>query len=132
VDKTGDTIDSLFGKRSRAAARRVFQRAMARDGTPETLTIDESGSNLAALHAIDAKREAPIKVRQFKYSNNIVGQDHRAFKRVTRPTLGFKHFDCARVILSGIEVLHMVKKGQMKGSDDIALSAAQQLYPLIA
>jgi putative transposase len=104
---------------------------MAQNGTPETVTIDKSGSNLAALHAINAKRETPIKVRQVKYLNNIVEQDHRAIKRITRPMLGFKDFDCARVILSGIEVMHMVKKGQMKGSDEIPLSVAQKFYSLI-
>jgi len=72
-------------------------------------------SNLAALHAVNASG-APIKVRQVKYLNNVVEQDHRAIKRRTRPMLGFKAFDCARVILSGIEVMHMIKKGQMKDS----------------
>jgi putative transposase len=87
VDKAGDTIDFLFrAKRDKAAARRFFQKAMAQNGTPETVTIDKSGSNLAALHAINAKRETPIKVRQVKYFNNIVEQDHRAIKRITRPT----------------------------------------------
>lgn len=46
--------------------------------------------------------------------------------------LGFKDFDCARVILSGIEVMHMIKKGQMKGSGEIPLPAAQQFYSLVA
>jgi putative transposase len=73
VDKAGDTIDFLLrAKRDKAAARRFFQKAMAQNGTPETVTIDKSGSNLAALHAINAKRETPIKVRQVKYLNNIV------------------------------------------------------------
>src|SRR5258705_8593002 len=52
VDKAGDTIDFLFrAKRDKAVARRFFQKAMAQNGTPETVTIDKSGSNLAALHA---------------------------------------------------------------------------------
>jgi len=65
VDKAGNTIDFLFRvKWDKAAARRFFQRAMAQNGTPETVTINKSGSNLATLHAINAKRETPIKVRQ--------------------------------------------------------------------
>ena len=68
VDKAGDTIDFLFrAKRDKAAARRFFQKAMAQNGTPETVTIDKSGSSLAALHAVNAKRETPIRIRQAKY-----------------------------------------------------------------
>ena len=58
----------------------------------ETITIDKSGSNLAALHAVNAERETPITIRQVKYLNNLVEQDHRAIKRITRPMLGFKDF----------------------------------------
>jgi len=68
------------------------------------VTVDKSGANLAALQAINAERETPIKIRQCKYLNNIVEQDHRAIKRITKPMLGFKDFRCARIILSGIEV----------------------------
>jgi putative transposase len=133
VDKAGNTIDFLFrAKRDKAAARRFFEKAMAQNGSPETVTIDKSGSNLAALHAINAKRETPIKVRQVKYLNNIVEQDHRAIKRITRPMQGFKDFDCARVILGGIETMHMINKGQMKCSGKVPLSAAQQFYSLIS
>jgi transposase-like protein len=60
----------------------------------------------------------------------IVEQDHRAIKCRTRPMLGFKDFNCARVILSGIELMHMIKKGQMKCSGKTAPSAAQQFYSL--
>jgi len=79
VDKTGNTIDFLFrAKRDKAAARRFFEKAIGQNGSPETVTIDKSGSSLAALHAVNAEREMPIKVRQIKYLNNIVEQDHRA------------------------------------------------------
>jgi putative transposase len=129
VDKAGNTIDFLFrAKRDKVAARRFFEKAIAQNGSPETVTIDKSGSNLAALHAVNAQRETPIKVRQVKYLNNVVEQDHRAIKRRTRPMLGFKDFNCARVILSGIEVMHMIKKGQMKCANKTPLSAANQFY----
>ena len=109
-----------------------FEKAIGQNGSPETVSIDKSGSNLAALHAVNAERETPIKVRQVKYLNNVVEQDHRAIKRRTRPMLGFKDFDCARVILSGIEVMHMIKKGQMKDFGKVPLSAAQQFYSLVS
>ena len=81
-----------------------FEKAIAQNGSPEKVTVDKSDSNLAALHAVNAQRETPIKIRQVKYLNNVVEQDHRAIKGRTRSMLGFKDFDCARVILSGIEV----------------------------
>jgi putative transposase len=133
VDKAGNTIDFLFrAKRDKAAARRFFEKAIGQNGSPETVTIDKSGSNLAALNAVNAERETPIKVRQIKYLNNIVEQDHRAIKRRTRPMLGFKDLNCARVILSGIELVHMIKKGQVQCSGNTPLSAARQFYSLVS
>ena len=48
-----------------------------------------------------------------KYLNNIIEQDHRAVKRVTRPMLGFKAFEAAQDTLVGIKLMHMIKKRQM-------------------
>jgi putative transposase len=133
VDMAGDTIDFLFRtKRDEVAARLFFEKAISQNGSPETGSIDKSGSNLASLHAVDAERETPIKIRQIKYLNNVVEQDHRAIKRITRPMLEFKDFDCARVILSGIETMHMIKKWQMKSLGKIPLSAAQQFYSRVS
>ncbi|WP_429499911.1 IS6 family transposase [Robbsia andropogonis] len=132
VDKAGNTVDFLLrARRDKAAAQAYFEKAIERNGEPETVTIDKSGSNLAALKAINAKREIPIKIRQQKYLNNLVEQDHRAIKRRTRPMMGFKNFRCARIILGGIEIMHMIRKGQMN-SGDKALSPAQQFNSLVA
>ena len=95
------------------------------------MAIDKSGANLAALEAINAERETPIKIRQTKYLNNIIEQDHRAIKRRTRPMLGFKNFRCARILLGGIEVAHMIAKGQMKDSG-ARQTFAEQFYSLAA
>jgi len=115
VDKAGDTVDFLLrAHRDKAAARRFFEQAVERNGSPEKVTIDKSGSNVAALEAMNVGRRKRIVVRQVKYLNNIVEQDHRAIKRRTRPMLGFKDFRCARILLSGIELMHMISKGQMK------------------
>jgi transposase-like protein len=100
-----------------------------RNGEPETVTIDKSGANLAALDALNAERETPIRIRQIKYLNNIVEQDHRAIKRMVRPMMGFKSFRCARIILSGIEIVHMIRKGQMKGDNN--RNVAEQFYSLV-
>lgn len=97
---------------------------------PGTVTIDKSGANKAALDQLNAERDIPIQIRQIKYLNNIVEQDHRAIKRIIRPMLGFKSFRAAQAVLAGIELMHMIRKGQflMKGRDDT--SFADQFYSL--
>ncbi|WP_184040407.1 IS6 family transposase [Paraburkholderia sp. Cpub6] len=131
VDKAGNTVDFLLrAHRDKAAARRYFEKAIDQNGEPQTITVDQSGANLAALQAINAERQTPIKIRQIKYLNNIVEQDHRAIKRVIKPMMGFKNFRCARVILSGIEVMHMIRKGQMKDAV-IQRTVAEQFYSLV-
>jgi len=131
VDKDGNTIDFLLrAHRDKTAARRYFEKAIAQNSMPETVTIDKSGANLAALEAINADRENPIKIRQCKYLNNVVEQDHRAIKRRTRPMLEFKTFLCARILLGVIEVMHMIVTGQTKCARGTHPSAADQFYNL--
>jgi transposase-like protein len=71
----------LRAHRDKAAARRYFEKAIDRNGAPETVTMDKSGANLAALQAINAERETPIKIRQVKYLNNIVEVRHEVAYR---------------------------------------------------
>ena len=71
-----------------------------------------------------------IPVRQVKYLNNIVEQDHRAVKRITKPMLGFKSFQSARNVLVGIELMHMIRKGQMMMTSCDRMSFADQFYAL--
>jgi putative transposase len=72
-----------------------------------------------------------MKIRQNKYLNNVVEQDHRAIKRRTRPMLGFGSFRCARIILGGIKTMRMIAKEQMKHAGKIKPSPASQFYSLI-
>ena len=75
VDKAGKAIDFLFrAKRDKVAARRFFEKSISQNAVPETVTIDKSGSNLAALNAVNAKRETPIMIRQVKYLNSCRGE----------------------------------------------------------
>ena len=131
VDRDGDTIDFLLrAKRDHAAARAFFERAIDLHGVPEKITIDKSGSNTAAITSMQADSGLPIQMRQSKYLNNLVEQDHRAVKRITRPMLGFKSFRCARILIAGIETMHMIRKGQRRALKDLASSAANQFYSL--
>ena len=131
VDRDGDTIDFLLrAKRDSAAARRFLERAIDLHGVPEKITIDKSGANTAAIQSIQANSGADIELRQNKYLNNIIEQDHRAIKRVVRPMLGFKSFRCARIVIAGIETMHMIRKGQLECPKGQASSAASQFYSL--
>jgi hypothetical protein len=67
----------------------------------------------AAIKSDNAAHGTPIVIRQVRYLHNIVEQDHRAVKRVTRPLLGCKAFDAAQDTLVGIELMHMIKKRQL-------------------
>ena len=99
VDQAGQTVDFLLtAKRDKAAALRFFDKAMQDNAVPDKVVMDKSGANKAAIDAINQSREGPIEVRQIKYLNNIVEQDHRAIKRITRPMLGFKSFRCAKAV----------------------------------
>ncbi|WP_096699864.1 IS6 family transposase [Polaromonas sp. AER18D-145] len=131
VDKEGKTVDFLLtARRDKAAALRFFEKAMKASDFPEKVTMDKSGANKAAMDEINGRGETPIIVRQFKYLNNIVEQDHRAVKRVTKPMLNFKSFRAARNVLAGIELMHMIRKGQLLLQGCIKLSFADQFYSL--
>ena len=117
VDKIGQTIDFYLSKRRDAAsAKRFFQKAIRSSGKPEKVNIDKSGSNTAALNNInrDYKPNFQIKIRQNKYLNNMIEQDHRFIKKKVKPMLGFFSLKSARAILAGIELHHMLRKGQCK------------------
>lgn len=131
VDRDGKTIDFLLtAKRDKAAAKRFFDKAMQANSVPEKVTMDKSGANKAAIDEINANREKPMVVRQVKYLNNIVEQDHRAVKRITKSMLGFKSFQSAKNILAGIELMHMIRKGQMMMEGADKMSFAEQFYAL--
>ena len=131
VDKQGKTVDFLLtAKRDKAAAMRFFDKAMQANGVPEKVTMDKSGANKAAIDEINARGETLIIVRQIKYLNNIVEQDHRAVKRVTKPMLNFKSFRSAKCVLAGIELMHMIRKGQLMMEGCNARSFADQFYTL--
>lgn len=131
VDRAGDTVDFLLtAKRDKAAARRFLERAINLHGLPEKITIDKSGANTAAIESVKADACVNILMRQNKYLNNIVEQDHRGVKRVTQPMLGFKSFWSARIVIAAIETMHMIRKGQMDCPAGSSMSAAQQFYSL--
>ena len=134
VEKTGQTIDFLLTRhRDERAAKRFLTKAIRRHGVPEKITIDGSAANEAAIKSYNEEHGTAIVIRQVKYLNNVVEQDHRGVKRITRPMLGLKAFDAAQSTLAGIELMHMIKKGQLVVEErDKGLTAAEQFYALAA
>jgi putative transposase len=100
---------------------------------PEKVTSDGSEANAAAIRGYNAAQGTAIATRQVRYLNNIVEQDHRAVKRGTRPALGFESFEAAQGMRAGIELMHMLKKGQLVGEAGAeGLTPAAQFYALAA
>jgi len=122
VDKEGNTVDFMFSeKRDERAARAFFTKAIGSNGIPEKVTMDKSGANKAGMNTINLQLAllfilggipVQIMIRQIKYLNNIVEQDHRFVKKITKPMKGFKAKHSADATLTGIELHHMLRKGQ--------------------
>lgn len=140
VDKEGDTIDFMLSeKRDEAAAKAFFTKAIDSSGLPEKVTMDKSGANKAGVNAMNLQLIIfyllgcvlmQISIRQIKYLNNIVEQDHRGIKRITDPMMGFKAFHSAAATLAGIELYRMLKKGQHHQAKNS--HAFEQFYALAA
>ena len=134
VDQYGQTIDFLLTEhRDPEAALRFLQKALRRNGLPAMLTMDGSDANEAAIKRSNEEHGTAIAIRQGKAVNNVVEQDHRGVKRVTRPMVGFQSFEAAQDTLVGLELMPMSKKRQMRMEDgDEGLTAAELFYSLAA
>jgi IS6 family transposase len=136
VDSTGKTIDFMLSeKRDKNAAERFFQKALSSDHvqTPRVITVDKNPSYPAAIERLKENKELPEEtvIRQAKYLNNIIEQDHRFIKKRTNPMLGFKSFDTAVKTIEGIETMHMINKGQVKLKNLSAPNNVQLFQQLI-
>jgi putative transposase len=142
IDSNGATVEFWFSaRRDLSAAKRFLRMALKRHGRPERIVIDGSQTNREVILLCDTadrlqdrtRRELkPIRIRQSAYLNNRIEQDHRAIKRRVRPMLGFKSMATARVILGGIEMVHMMRKEQARYVRNSNLSLAEQFELLAA
>ena len=122
-------VDARGAKRHLLVVLKEDEYAVA-DSIQTAYLTPETVLSVAGMDEINARGDAPIIVRQVKYLNNIVEQDHRAIKRVTRPMLNFKSFRSAKNVLAGIELMHMIRKGQLLLEGGIEMSFADQFYAL--
>jgi putative transposase len=119
VDKFGNTVDFLLTKRRmRGSAQLFLRKAIGNNGKPRVVNIDKGGANKSGIRTInrDLLTVRKIRIRQCKYLNNIVEQDHRNIKRRISIDTGFKEFESAKRTLAGIEVVNIIRKGQIADS----------------
>ncbi|MBD3884719.1 IS6 family transposase [Phormidium tenue FACHB-886] len=120
VDSEGNTLDfMLSATRDGKAAARFFRKVLKAQHTqaPRVINVDKNAAYPVAMETLkgDKTLAEATELRQVKYLNNRVEQDHRTIKRITRPMMGLKTFNSARRTLRGIEAMNMIRKGQVKG-----------------
>jgi IS6 family transposase len=143
VDSEGNTIEFLLSPtRDAEAATRFFLKALhaTADGAPQAHPVEKQVAQLAtatnpatsiprvinvdknaaypkAIADVKAAGVLPqhVELRQVKYLNNLIEQDHRFIKRLTKPGMGFFSFETAWRTLQGFEMMNMLRKGQLQG-----------------
>ena len=119
LDKFRNTVDFLLTKRRmKGSAQKFLNKAIGNNSKPRVINIDKSGANKSGIRLINRELMTvkKIKIRQCKYLNNIVEQDYRNIKRRISIDTGFKEFESAQRTLAGIEVVNIIRKGQIADS----------------
>ncbi len=119
VDSTGQTIDFLLtAKRDKAAAKRFFHKVFRSPANPipRVINVDKNPAYPAAIKVLKREGTLPrrVRLRQCKFLNNVVEQDHRFVKKRVWLAQGYGSFPSARRTLEGIETMHMIRKGRVR------------------
>ena len=119
VDSTGQTVDFLLtAKRDAAGAKRFFRKAFqsTANPSPRVINVDKNPAYPVAIKELKAEGTLSkrSRLRQCRYLNNIVEQDHRTVKRRARLAMGYGSFRTAWKTLQGIETMHMINKGRVR------------------
>jgi transposase, IS6 family len=143
IDSEGNTLEFLLSPtRDAEAATRFFLKARhsIADGTPQAhlveeqmaqpatnpstsaprvINVDKNAAYPKAVAGLKAAGALPehVELRQVKYPGNLIEQDHRFIKRLTKPGMGFFSFETAERTLQGFEIMNMLRKGQIQGVD---------------
>jgi len=120
VDAQGNTLDFMLSStRDGEAAKCFFVKTLAASHTtePRVINVDKNAAYPKAFAALKAAGYIceNCELRQVKYLNNLVEQDHRFIKRLTKPGMGFFSFETAWRTLQGFESMNMMRKGQLQG-----------------
>jgi len=122
VDSEGNTLDFLLrAKRDATAAERFLRKTLNASHTqsPRVINVDKNAAYPPAVDHLKADEQLPqtTQLRQVKYLNNRVEQDHRFIKRLTKPGMGFGSFNTARRTIRGLEAMNMKRIGQVEAVD---------------
>ncbi len=120
VDSQGNTLEFFLSPtRDAKAAKQFFLKTLAASHTskPRVINVDKNAAYPKAFAELKREERLPetCELRQVKYLNNIVEQDHRFMKRLTKPGMGFFSFETAWRTLQGFEAMNMIRKGQLQG-----------------
>jgi transposase-like protein len=125
----------LSPRRDASAARRFFRKALGQIHTvnPRTITVDKNVAYPIAVNSTKRNRELwrVAKLRQVKFLNNIVEQDHRRIERLVCPGVGFKSFVTASRTIAGYEVMAMIRKGQVASAPANDMRAQSTFIPAL-
>jgi transposase-like protein len=141
VDSNGNTIDfMLSAKRDAQAAERFFRKALkvCHNITPRVINVDKNAAYPPAIDELKKSELLPnsCELRQVKYLNNNIEQDHRFIKRLVKPGMGFASFNTARRTLRGYEAMNMIRKGQIqgvaKGDIEAQVEFVSQIFGVVA
>jgi len=141
VDSEGNTLDFFLSPtRDAHAAKQFLLKALAASHTsePRVINVDKNAAYPKAFDELKAEGYLPEhgELRQVKYLNNRIEQDHRFMKRLTKPGMGFFSFETAWRTLQGFEVMHMIRKGQgqgvAKGDVEGQVTLVARLFGVIA
>jgi len=119
VDSTGKTIDFYVSeRRDKKAAKKFFRKALRAEHNREPRVITTNKYPATEMAILEERYFGEMSCRtqhrMIKYLNNIVEQDHRFIKKKTNQMLRFKSFETAKSTISGIEIMHMIHKGQVE------------------
>ena len=141
VDSEGNTLDFLLtAKRDAKAAKRFLRKALkaSHNSTPRVINVDKNPAYPKAMDELKAEEFLPenCALRQVKYLNNLVEQDHQSIKRLTKPGLGFQVLRTAWRTIRGYEAMNMIRKGQIKevekGAIQLQVKFIERLFGLVA
>lgn len=120
VDSHGNTLDVFFSPtRNAQAAKQFLLKTLTASHTnsPRVINVDKNAAYPKAFAELKTEGHisAHCELRQVKYLNNLIEQDHRFVKRLTKPGMGFFSFETAWRTLQGFEMMNMTRKGQLQG-----------------
>lgn len=119
VDSNGNTLDfMLSAKRDHQAAKRFFKKVLKarHNQQPRVINVDKNAAYPIAVEELKQEEflSQSCELRQQKYLNNIIEQDHRFTKKLAKHKMYFQYFHTAWRTLRGYEIMNGIRKGQIE------------------